>query len=73
MSNKTIRVYSIGNAFKGKNLSDNREEYNERSMSIEVNELSSKVLLYLGKMIAGVFHQKTTLVKDLNNSKIIFG
>lgn len=70
MSDETIGAYSIDNAFKGKYVGDNGEEYNERSMSIEINGLSSKALLYLGEMIARAFHKETVLIKDLNKNKI---
>ena len=70
MSDETIGAYSIGTAFKGKYVGDNGEEYNERSMSIEINGLSSEALLYLGEMIARAFHQDTVLIKDLNKNKI---
>lgn len=67
---KYIGAYSIGNSFKGKYVGDNGEEYNERSMSVEINGLSSKGLLYLGEMIARAFHQESVLIKDLNQNKI---
>lgn len=67
---ETICAFSIGNAFKGRYVGDNNEVYNERSMSIEVNGLSSEGLLYLGEMIARAFHQETVLIKDLNKNKI---
>ena len=72
MSEGTIGAYSIGNTFKGKYIGDNYEEYNERSISIEVNGLSNKALLYLGEMIARAFYQETVLIKDLNKNKIYF-
>ena len=70
MSDETIGAYSIGNAFKGRYVGDNGGEYNERSMTIEINGLSSEALLYLGEMIARAFHQETVLIKDLNKNKI---
>lgn len=69
MSDETI-AYSVGKAFKGKYIGGNREEYNEHSMTIEVNGLSTKALLHLGEMIARAFHQETVLLKDLNKNKI---
>lgn len=72
MSEGTIGAYSIGNTFKGKYIGDNYEEYNEGSISIEVNGLSNKALLYLGEMIARAFYQETVLIKDLNKNKIYF-
>lgn len=65
-----IGAYSIGNSFDGKYVGDNGEEYNERSVTIEINGLSSQGLLRLAEMIARIFHQETVLVKDLNTNKI---
>ena len=65
-----IGAYSIGNSFEGKYVGDNGEEYNERSVTIEINGLSSEGLLKLAEMIARIFHQETVLVKDLNTNKI---
>ena len=65
-----IGAYSVGNAFKGKYVGDNGEEYDERSTTIEINGLSSDGLLRLAEMIARIFHQETVLVKDFNNMKI---
>jgi hypothetical protein len=39
-------------------------------MSVEINGLSSKGLLYMGEMIARAFHQESVLIKDLNQNKI---
>lgn len=64
-----IGAYSIGNAFKGKYVGDNGEEYSERSTTIEINGLSTEGLLRLAEMIARIFHQETVLVKDLNKNK----
>jgi hypothetical protein len=64
-----IGAYSVGNAFKGKYVGDNGEQFDERSITIEVGGLSTKGLLRLGEMIAKVFHQETVLIKDMNNFK----
>lgn len=69
-TNDEIGAYSVGNAFMGKYVGDNGEEYSERSTTIEVNGLSSEGLLRLAEMIARIFHQETVLVKDLNQNKI---
>lgn len=68
-NNEYIGAYSVGNAFKGKYVGDDGEEYNERSTTIEINGLSSNGLLRLAEMIARIFHQETVLVKDFNNMK----
>lgn len=65
-----IGAYSVGNFFHGRYIGDNGEVYDERSLTLEVNGLSSKALLYLGEMIARVFKQECVLIKDLNNNKI---
>ena len=64
-----IGSYSIGNAFKGRYVGDNGEQFDERSTTIEIGGLSTKGLLRLAEMIAKVFHQETVLVKDMNNFK----
>lgn len=68
-TNDYIGAYSVGNAFRGKYVGDNGEEYNESSTTIEVNGLSSKGLLWLAEFIARSFHQETVLVKDFNTMK----
>lgn len=65
-----VGAYSIGHSFKGHYIGDNGEKYNENSLSIEINGLSSNALLYLAEYIARIFKQETVLVKDLNNNKI---
>lgn len=65
-----IGAYSLGNFFKGKYLGDNGEMFNDRSICLEINGLSSKSLLKLAEMIADRFKQETVLVKDLNRNKI---
>jgi hypothetical protein len=65
-----IGAYSLGNFFKGKYLGDNGEMFNDRSICLEINGLSSKSLLKLAEMIADRFKQETVLVKDLNCNKI---
>lgn len=64
-----IGAYTIGNAFRGKYVGDNGEQFDERSTTIEIGGLSTKGLLRLAEMIARVFHQETVLVKDMNNMK----
>lgn len=65
-----IGAYSLGNFFKGKYVGDNGEMFNDRSICLEINGLSSKSLLKLAEMIADRFRQETVLVKDLNRNKI---
>lgn len=65
-----IGAYSVGNFFNGKYVGDNGEMYNEKSLSVEINGLSSKGLLNVAEMIAKAFQQESVLVKDLNKNKI---
>ena len=65
-----IGAYSVGNFFKGEYVGDNGEMYNERSLAVEINGLSSESLLKVAEMIAQEFMQETVLVKDLNKNKI---
>lgn len=65
-----IGAFSIGNFFSGRYIGDNNKVFDENSISIEVNGLSSKGLIYLAEKIAQEFHQETVLVKDLNVNKI---
>ena len=65
-----IGAYSLGNFFKGKYVGDNGEMFNDKSLCLEINGLSSKSLLKLAEMISDRFRQETVLVKDLNKNKI---
>ena len=65
-----IGAYSVGNFFKGKYVGDNGEMYNEKSLSVEINGISSMHLLSFAELLAQEFMQETVLVKDLNMNKI---
>lgn len=65
-----IGAYSLGNFFNGKYVGDNGEMFNDKSVCLEINGLSSKSLLKLAEMIADRFRQETVLVKDLNRNKV---
>lgn len=65
-----IGAYSVGNFFRGKYVGDNGEMYSERSLSIEINGLSSISLFKLAEKLAKEFKQETVLVKDFNKNKI---
>ena len=69
-SEEHIGAYSVGNFFHGRYVGDSGEMYNEKSVSVEVNGLSSKSLVKLAEYLAEMFRQETVLVKDLNNGKI---
>ncbi len=63
-------ICSVGNAFKGKYIDEKGKIYDGKSISVEVNGLSSKSLVRLAELLAETFRQETLLVKDLNNDKI---
>lgn len=65
-----IDAYSVGNFFKGKYVGDNGEMYNEKSLCVEINGVSSLQLLIVAELLAQEFMQETVLVKDLNLNKI---
>ena len=46
-----IGAYSVGNFFKGKYVGDNGEMFNDKSLSIEINGLSSESLLKLASRV----------------------
>jgi len=65
-----IGAFSVGNFFKGKYVGDNERVYNDRSLAIEINGISSEGLKEFAENIANEFMQETVLVKDLNLNKI---
>lgn len=65
-----IGAFSIGNFFSGRYIGDNGKMFDESSLSIEINGISSNGLIYLAEEIASEFQQETVLVKDLNINKI---
>ncbi len=65
-----IGAYSVGNFFRGKYVGDNGEMYNEKSLAVEINGISSRHLLDFAELLAQEFMQETVLVKDLNMNKI---
>ena len=67
---RCIGAFSVGHYFKGKYIGDKGNVYNEKSIAIEINGLSSKSLLTIAAMIARKLRQETVLVKDLNKNKI---
>ena len=69
-SEERIGAYSVGNFFKGKYVGDNGEMYNDKSLSVEINGISSRNLLSFAELLAKEFMQETVLVKDLNMNKI---
>lgn len=68
--NEYIGAFSVGNFFKGRYVGDNNKIYDEKSISVEINGLSSKALFELAEMLCKVFQQETVLVKDFNTNKI---
>lgn len=67
-----IGAYSIGNSFHGCYVGDNGEKYDEKSLTVEINGLSSDALLELAELICKHFKQETVLVKDLNKNKMYY-
>jgi hypothetical protein len=65
-----IGAFSIGNFFSGRYIGDNEKVFDESSLSIEINGISTNGLMYLAEEIAKEFDQETVLVKDLNVNKI---
>ena len=68
--NRRINNYYVGNAFKGRYIGDNREEYDMNSATLEVNGLETKDLLQFADFLSHALHQDSILVKDLNSMKI---
>ena len=69
-SEERIGAYSVGNFFKGKYVGENGEMYNDKSLSVDVNGISSRTLLSFAELLAKKFMQETVLVKDLSTNKI---
>ena len=67
---KQFYAYSVGHAFNGKYQGDDGKIYNEKSITFEINGISSESLLKLAELVAKSFDQETVLVKDLNANKI---
>lgn len=65
-----ISAFGVGHYFKGKYIGGKGNVYDEKSIAIEINGLSSRSLLTIAAMIARKLRQKTVLVKDLNKNKI---
>ncbi len=62
-------MFSIGNYFFGKYI-DGNESFNENSISIQINGLSSKGLIEISKELLDELDQEKVLLKDLNSRKI---
>jgi hypothetical protein len=65
-----IGAFSVGKFFNGRYFGDDGKVYNENSLSIEINGISSIGLYRFGEIIAREFEQEVVLVKDFNNNKI---
>ncbi len=65
-----IGAFSVGNFFSGRYIGDNSKVFDENSLSIEINGISSDALIYFAEEVAMEFNQETVLVKDLNLNKI---
>jgi len=62
-------LFSIGNYFFGKYI-DGNDSFNENSISIQINGLSSKGLIEISKELVDELDQEKVLLKDLNSRKI---
>lgn len=69
-SEEYIGAFSLGNFFHGKYVSDDGKVFDEKSMAMEINGLSTKSLIKVAEAICNEFSQETVLVKDLNANKI---
>lgn len=69
-SDEQVTSYTVGHSFKGSYLSRDGKRYDENSVSIEINGLSTESLLKLAEIICKYFRQECVLVKDLNKNKI---
>lgn len=67
---KPFYAYSVSHAFRGKYQGDDGKLYDGKSVTFEINGISSESLLKLAELVAKFFGQETVLVKDLNNNKI---
>lgn len=65
-----IGAFSVGNFFSGKYIGDHSKCFDERSLSVEINGISSDALMYFSEEVALAFNQETILVKNMNISKI---
>ena len=61
--------YRVGHLFTGKYIDDNII-YNEQSISVELDELSSIHLLSFAETLANELMQENFLIKNLNNNRI---
>ena len=61
--------YRVGHLFTGKYIDDNII-YNEQSISVELDELSSIHLLSFAETLANELMQENFLIKNLNNNPI---
>ncbi|MGN1394198.1 MAG: hypothetical protein ACI4V7_09275 [Succinivibrionaceae bacterium] len=59
---------TIGNNFKGVYF-DGNKVYNDKSTSLEINDISSEMLLLLAIEICKAFRQDSVLIKDFNKNK----
>jgi len=65
-----IGAFSTGHFFLGRYIGDTNKVFNEKSLSIEVNGISPKGLIYLAEQMAKEFNQETVLIKELKANKI---
>jgi len=61
--------FSIGNYFTGTYCDEQENNYNEKSLCIEVKEVPLKKLFGIAAKLAESINQQTTLINDLNKNK----
>ena len=67
---ENIFNYMIGHAFTGRYQSLDGDIFDEKSITVEVNGISSSGLLLLAEFICKSFKEEVVLVKDINVNKI---
>ena len=65
-----IGEYAVGHHFKGRYVGNKGDIFDDNSLSVEINRLSSASLLKVAEMLAHELMLETVIVKDLNNNKI---
>lgn len=63
-------TYSIGKSFKGKFVTEKGIEFNEHSITVYINNMSSSALLLFAELLSESLKSEAVLVKDLNNKNI---
>jgi len=65
-----VSAYSLGNIFNGNYLDEAGNVYSEKSTTLEIAGVDTKILFDIAEEIAVEFKQESVLVKDYNKNKI---